>query len=64
MEDRTLGAGIIDEQGNFFDEEELNSQNALGGGYTDAARSARRRTSRIAKLIARKNAKKSFSQKI
>ena len=63
MEDRTLGAGIIDEQGNFFDEDELNSQNALGGGYTDAARSARRRTKRIADLIARKNAKKSFSQK-
>ena len=62
MEDRTLGAGIIDEQGNFFDEDELNSQNALGGYYTDAARSSRRRTSRIANLIARKNANKKFSK--
>ena len=62
MEDRTLGAGIIDEQGNFFDEDELNSQNALGGYYTDAARSSRRRTARIANLIARKNANKKFSK--
>jgi len=63
MENRPLGAGIIDEQGNFFDEDELNSQNALGGYYTDAARSARRRTSRISKMLARKNAQKKFSQK-
>ena len=63
MEDRTLGAGIIDEQGNFFDEEELNKQNALGGYYTDAARSARRRTKRIANMIARREAKKNFSKK-
>ena len=63
MEDRTLGAGIIDEQGNFFDEEELNKQNALGGYYTDAARSARRRTKRIANMIARRKAKKNFSKK-
>jgi len=62
MENKTLGAGIIDEQGNFFDEDELNSQNALGGYYTDAARSSRRRTSRIANLIARKNANKKFSK--
>ena len=63
MENRPLGAGIIDEQGNFFDEDELNKQNALGGYYTDAARSARRRTSRIAKMIARQKAGKNFSQK-
>ena len=63
MENKTLGAGIIDEQGNFFDEDELNSQNALGGGYTDAARSARRRTSRISKMLARKKAGKNFSEK-
>ena len=60
MENRPLGAGIIDEQGNFFDEDELNSQNALGGYYTDAARSARRRTKRIAKMLAREKGK--FSQ--
>ena len=47
FEKRELGAGIIDEFGNFYDEDELNKQNALGGYYTDAARSARRRTSRI-----------------
>ena len=63
MENRPLGAGIIDEQGNFFDEDELNKQNALGGYYTDAARSARRRTSRIAKMIARQKAGKKISTK-
>ena len=63
MENRPLEAGIIDEQGNFFDEEELNKQNALGGYYTDAARSARRRTSRIANMIAKQKAGKNFSQK-
>jgi len=63
FEKRELGAGIIDEQGNFFDEDELNKQNALGGYYSDAARSARRRTKRIANMIARKKAKKNFSQK-
>ena len=63
FEKRELGAGIIDEQGNFFDEDELNQQNALGGYYSNAARSARRRTKRIEKMLARKKAKKNFSQK-
>ena len=61
-ENRPLGAGIIDEQGNFFDEDELNKMNAKGGYYTEPARSARRRTSRIAKMIARRDANKPFSQ--
>jgi len=63
MEDRTLGAGIIDEQGNFFDEDALNKQNALGGGYTEAARSARRRTKRISNMIKRQKANKKISEK-
>jgi len=63
MENRPLGAAVIDEFGNVYDEEELNKQNALGGYYTDAARSARRRTSRIAKMIERQKAGKKISTK-
>ena len=50
---RQLGAPVIDEFGNVYDEEELNKQNALGGYYTEAARSARRRTSRINNMLER-----------
>ena len=61
FEKRELGAGIIDEFGNFYDEDELNKQNALGGYYTEAARSARRRTSRIANMLERQRLGKKIS---
>ena len=61
FENRPLGAAVIDEFGNVYDEDELNSMNALGGYYTDAARSARRRTARIANLLERQRLGKKFS---
>jgi hypothetical protein len=54
FENRPLGAAVIDEFGNVYDEEELNKQNALGGYYTEAARSARRRTNRINAMLQRR----------
>jgi len=63
FENRPLGANVIDEFGNVYDFNELNKQNALGGYYTDAARSARRRTRRIANLLERQKLGKKFSQK-
>ena len=62
FEKRELGAGIIDEFGNFYDEDELNKQNALGGYYTDAARSARRRTARIENMLRRQAENKRISE--
>tara|TARA_R100000234_G_scaffold29524_1_gene17098 strand:+ start:85 stop:1041 length:957 start_codon:yes stop_codon:yes gene_type:complete len=53
FENRPLGAAVIDEFGNVYDEEELNRQNALGGYYSEAARSGRRRTSRINNMLER-----------
>ena len=53
FENRPLSAGIIDEFGNVYDEEELNRQNALGGYYSEAARSGRRRTARIENMLNR-----------
>ena len=50
--ERQLGAPVIDEFGNVYDEEELNRQNALGGFYTEPARSARRK---LGKTISIKN---------
>jgi len=61
FENRPLGAAVIDEFGNVYDEDELNSMNALGGYYTDAARSARRRTARIANMLERQRLGKKFS---
>ena len=61
FENRPLGAAVIDEFGNVYDEEELNRQNALGGYYTDAARSARRRTRRIENMLRRQAENKKFS---
>ena len=60
---RQLGAPVIDEFGNVYDEEELNRQNALGGFYSDAARSARRRKSRIENMIQRQKLGKTISIK-
>ena len=61
FENRPLGAAVIDEFGNVYDEEELNKQNALGGYYTEAARSARRRTARIQKMLERQALGKKIS---
>ena len=63
FEDRQLYDDVIDEYGNVYSADELNSMNALGGYYTDPARSARRRTSRIANMLARKEANKNYSKK-
>jgi len=63
FENRPLGAAVIDEFGNVYDEEELNKMNALGGYYTDAARSARRRKTRIENMLARQALGKKISIK-
>ncbi len=63
FENRPLGAAVIDEFGNVYDEEELNKQNALGGYYSEAARSARRRTARIENMLERKRRGKKISEK-
>ena len=61
--DKTLYGDTIDENGNVYSADQLNSQNALGGGYTDPARSARRRMSRINNMKAREAAGKRISRK-
>ena len=61
FENRPLGAAVIDEFGNVYSEDELNKQNALGGFYTNAARSARRRTARIQKMLERQALGKKIS---
>ena len=63
FENRPLGAAVIDEFGNVYDEEELNKMNALGGYYTEAARSARRRTNRIRNMLERQKLGKRISEK-
>ena len=65
FEDRQIsGDGtIMDEFGRSYTADELNKQNALGGYYTDAARSSRRRTSRIAKMLERQKLGKKISAK-
>ena len=63
FENRPLGAAVIDEFGNVYDEDELNKMNALGGYYTEAARSARRRTARIANMLERQKLGKKISEK-
>ncbi len=61
FENRPLGAAVIDEFGNVYSEEELNKSNALGGYYSNAARSARRRTSRIQNMLERQRLGKKIS---
>jgi len=61
FENRPLSAGVIDEFGNVYDPEELNKLNALGGYYTDPARSARRRSKRIARMLERQKLGKKIS---
>jgi hypothetical protein len=63
FQNRSLSSPVIDEFGNVYDPEELNKLNALGGYYTDPARSARRRTERIAKMIERQKLGKKISLK-
>ena len=63
FENRPLSAGIVDEFGNVYDEEELNRQNALGGYYSEAARSSRRRKSRIENMLERQRLGKKISLK-
>ena len=63
FEDRQLTGDVMDEYGNMYSAEELNKMNALGGWYTDPARSSRRRTNRIQNMLARKAAKKNYSEK-
>ena len=63
FEDRQLTGDIMDESGNMYSAEELNKMNALGGYYTDPARSARRRTSRIANMRNRLANDKKISDK-
>ena len=63
FENRPLEASVIDEFGNVYDPEELNKLNALGGYYTAPARSARRRTKRIAKMLERQKLGKKISQR-
>jgi len=56
FEDRQLAGGdgiIVDEFGRSYTADQLNSQNALGGYYTDAARSSRRRNKSIEKMMKR-----------
>ena len=58
-----IGDGVIvDEFGRSYNADELNEQNALGGYYTEAARSSRRRDSRIQNMLARQAAGKMISQ--
>ena len=63
FEDRQLTGDVMDEYGNMYSAEDLNKMNALGGWYTDPARSSRRRTNRIQNMLARKAAKKNYSEK-
>ena len=63
FENRPLEASVIDEFGNVYDPEQLNKLNALGGYYTDPARSARRRSRRIANMLERQKLGKKISQK-
>ena len=60
--DKTLYGDTIDENGNVYSADQLNKMNAAGGGYTDPARSARRRTRRISKMRARDFNDKKISQ--
>ena len=61
FENRPLGANVIDEFGNVYDFNDLNKQNALGGYYTEAARSGRRRSARIARMLERQKLGKKYS---
>ena len=58
-----IGDGVIvDEFGRSYNADELNKQNALGGYYTEAARSSRRRDASIRNMLARQAAGKAISE--
>ena len=62
----SLGQGlgvVVDESGRSYTADELNALNALGGYYTDPARSSRRRAARIQKMLQRREEGKRISQK-
>ena len=63
FEDRQLTGDVMDEYGNMYSAADLNKMNAKGGYYTEAARSARRRTSRIANMRQRLEDDKKISHK-
>ena len=63
FEDRQLTGDIMDESGIMYSAADLNKMNAKGGYYTDPARSARRRTSRIANMRNRLANDKKISDK-
>ena len=63
FEDRQLTGDVMDEYGNMYSAEDLNKMNAKDGYYTDPARSARRRTSRIANMRQRLEDDKKISHK-
>ena len=60
--DKTLYGDTIDENGNVYSADQLNKMNAAGGGYTDPARSARRRVNRIRKMKERKDTDRRYSK--
>jgi len=62
MFERRDGMATVDEFGNLISGEELDKQNALGGYYTDAARSSRSRASRIQNMLARQATGKRISE--
>ena len=61
--DKTLYSDTIDENGNVYSADQLNKMNAAGGGYSNPARSARRRVNRIRKMKEREAAGKRISRK-
>jgi hypothetical protein len=64
FEDRPLGtSNVVDEYGNIFDSASLDKQNALGGYYTDPARSSRRALARYNNMLERKALGKTYSKK-
>ena len=60
--DKTLYGDTIDEYGNVYSADQLNKMNAAGGGYTDPARSARRRVNRIRKMKERRDTDRRYSK--
>ena len=63
FEDRQLTGDVMDEYGQMYSAADLNKMNARGGYYTDPARSARRRTSRISNMRDRLAKDKKISDK-
>jgi len=60
--DKTLYSDTIDENGNVYSADQLNKMNAAGGGYSNPARSARRRVNRIRKMKERRDTDRRYSK--